>query len=229
MFSAKLIAMVRAFAIIPGCLKIVLSLVRTAAAHTKGGGIPGSTRLRLAAIAAFLVFVFGAGAQAPAAAGDAVGPGCDPARPAVAYHAESILGGAVHTSHHGDLPIPCAVMTGSTIETATVGVSQDGTLVYAPQSTSAAVKPAVTTSRDDGATWHVQTPTTLRTGTNSAIPWMHLDAQTNRIWFAPVGPLPSTCPKTDPIGTLAQVTWSDLAINPLWRVECPRKQLLSNI
>jgi hypothetical protein len=55
----------------------------------------------------------------------------------------------------------------------------------------------------------VQTPTTLQTGTNSAIPWMHLDAQTNRIWFAPVGPLPSTCPKTDPIGTLAQVTWSD--------------------
>jgi hypothetical protein len=31
--------------------KIVLSLVRTAAAHTKGGGMPGSTRLRLAAIA----------------------------------------------------------------------------------------------------------------------------------------------------------------------------------
>lgn len=95
MFTAKLIAIVRAFAIIPGCLKIVLSLVRTAAAHTKGGGIPGSTRLRLVAIAAFLLFVLGAGAQAPAAAGDAVGPGCDPARPAVAYHAESILGGDI--------------------------------------------------------------------------------------------------------------------------------------
>jgi hypothetical protein len=53
--------------------------------------VPRSTRLRLATVAAFLLFL-GAGAQAPAASGDAVGPGCDPARPAVAYHAGSILG-----------------------------------------------------------------------------------------------------------------------------------------
>ena len=165
--------------------------------------MPGMTRLRLAAISAFLLFVLGAGAQAPVASGDAVGPGCDPARPAVAYHA----GGAALPSHQGDLPIPCAVVTGSTMETATVGVSQsDGTLVYAPQSTGAAVKPAVTTSSDDGATWNVQTPT-LQTGTGSAIPWMHVDPQTNRIWFAMIGPLPSTCPATDQ--TLAQITWSD--------------------
>jgi hypothetical protein len=62
------------------------------AAHTKGGGMLSSTRLTPAATAAFLLFVLGAG-QAPAAAGDAVGPGCDPARPAVAYHAASFLGG----------------------------------------------------------------------------------------------------------------------------------------
>jgi hypothetical protein len=54
-----------------------------------------------------------------------VGPGCDPARPAVAYHA----GGTALKQHNGNLPIPCAVVTGFTMETATVGVIQsDGTL-----------------------------------------------------------------------------------------------------
>jgi hypothetical protein len=165
-----------------------------------------STRLCQATVAAFLL-VLGAGAQAHAASDHAVAPGCDAARPAVAYHAGSIFGAPAPTSHQGNLPIPCAVVSDTTMETATVGIAQNGTLVYAPQSTGAAVKPAVTTSRDDGATWHVQTPT-LQPGTGSAIPWMHVDAQTSRIWFAPVGPL-GTCPKTDPIGTLAEVTWSD--------------------
>jgi hypothetical protein len=157
-------------------------------------------------LSSFLLFGLGAGAQSPAAAGDAVGPGCDPARPAVAYHAASLIGGKVNSSHHGDLPIPCVVSTGSTTtETATVGVIQsDGTLVYAPQSTGVRVAPAVTTSHDDGATWNVQTPT-LQPGTTSGIPWMHVDPRTNRIWFAPTGPVPATCPP----GTLAQVTWSD--------------------
>jgi hypothetical protein len=145
--------------------------------------MPGSTRLRLAVIAAFLLFVLGAGAQAPAAAGDAVGPGCDPARPAVAYRAGGLQESARLRSHHEDLPIPCAVVTGSTMETAPVGVSPNGTLVSAPQSTGAAVAPAIFTSKDDGATWHVQTPT-LQAGTGSTIPWMHVDPQTNRVWFS---------------------------------------------
>jgi hypothetical protein len=158
-------------------------------------------------LAMLLLSVLGAGAQTPAAR-DAVGPGCDPARPAIAYHAASFMGGKVPSSRHGDLPIPCVVATGSaTTETATVGVSQyDGTLVYAPETTGIAVPPAVTTSHNGGATWNVQTPT-LQTGTSSGIPWMHLDRQTNRIWFAPTGPVPATCPTTD--RTLAQVTWSD--------------------
>src|SRR4029077_20376485 len=131
-----------------------------------------------------------------------LGPGCDPTRTAVAYHA----GGTALTSHHGNLPIPCAVVTGSTMETATVGVTSRGTLFYAPQSTGAAVAPAVTRSRDDGATWDVK-PRTLRPGTGSAIPWMHVDPQTNRIWFAMIGPVPSTCPASDV--TLAHITWRD--------------------
>src|SRR5580700_8316331 len=53
-----------------------------------------------------------------------VGPGCDPARPAVAYHAASVLGGAVPIdSHKGNRPIPCVVVSGSTTETAMVGIS----------------------------------------------------------------------------------------------------------
>src|SRR6516165_454060 len=146
------------------------------------------------------LLVWGVG-SAPAADHN-VGPGCDPTRTAVAYHA----GGTALTSHHGNLPIPCAVVTGSTMETATVGVTSRGTLFYAPQSTGAAVAPAVTRSRDDGATWDVKTPT-LQPGTGSAIPWMHVDPDTNRIWFAMIGPVPSTCPASDV--TLAQITWSD--------------------
>src|SRR5215475_12930483 len=142
-----------------------------------------------------------AGAGAPDKSDHNVGPGCDPTRTAVAYHA----GGTALTSHHRNLSIPCALVTGSTMETATVGVTSQGTLFYAPQSTGAAVAPAVSRSRDDGATWDVKTPT-LQPGTGSAIPWMHVDPDTNRIWFAMIGPL-STCPASDV--TLAQITWSD--------------------
>lgn len=178
--------------------------------------IQKSARLRLATAAAFLLFV-GAGAEVPAVAGDAVGPGCDPARPALAYHAGSILGAAAVTSHRGNLPVPCAVVSDTTMETATVGITQNGTVVSAPQSNGTGSltfpggggPPAITTSRDDGATWQLKVPN-LQPGTGSDIPWMHVDPQTNRIWFAPVGLFPSTCPQpgfTSP--TLAQITWSD--------------------
>jgi hypothetical protein len=174
-------------------------------------------RLRLAAISVFL-FVFLVIAPPPVGAGGpdkdkdkTVGPGCDPTRTAVAYHA----GGPALKSHEGDLPIPCAVVAGSSMETATVGITSEGTLFYAPQSTGAAVPPAVFRSDDDGATWHQKTPT-LQPGTGSAIPWMHVDPETNRIWFAMIGPMPSNCPTKDPAEfpnasshTLAQITWSD--------------------
>ena len=135
-----------------------------------------------------------------------VGPGCDPAHPAVAYHAASVLGGAVPIdSHQGNRPIPCVVVAGSTTETAMVGISYlDGTLFYAPQSTGVRVPPGIFISRDSGATWNVESPT-LQPGTTSGIPWMGVDPQTNRIWFAPTGPVPAGCPS----GTKAQVTWSD--------------------
>jgi hypothetical protein len=144
-------------------------------------------------------------APAAQAADKTVGPGCDPARPAISYYAASSLGGRVPSSHHGDLPIPCVVVAGSTTETAMVGISyRDGTLFYAPQSTGVRVPPGIFISRDRGATWNVESPT-LQPGTTSGIPWMGVDHQTNRIWFAPTGPVPAGCPS----GTKAQVTWSD--------------------
>jgi hypothetical protein len=187
--------------------KILLSLVRTSAAQAKANGLSSGSCLRLTAVAAFSLFALGASAQSPDGPRGPVGPGCDLARPAVAYHAASFLGGKVSSSRHGDLPVPCVVVTGTTTETATVGVSRyDGALFYAPETTSIASPPAVATSRNNGATWTVESPT-LQPGTSSGIPWMHVDRQTNRIWFAPTGPVPATCPQTDK--TLAQITWSD--------------------
>jgi hypothetical protein len=178
--------------------------------------VPKSTRLCQATVAAFLL-VLGAGAQARAESDHAVGPGCDPARPAFTYHAGGIFGAPAYTSGHGNLPIPCAVVSDTTMETATVGITQNGTVVSAPESKGngnltfpgGGGPPAITISHDDGATWHLKTPT-LQPGTGSGIPWMHVNGQTGRIWFAPVGPFPSTCPQPGTIGpTLAQVTWSD--------------------
>jgi hypothetical protein len=178
-----------------------------------------STRFCQATVAAFLLFL-GAGVQAPAESDHAVGPGCDLARPAVAYHAGSIFGAPAYTPHLPNLPIPCAVVSDVTMETATVGITQNGTVVFAPQSKGNGIltfptgggPPAVVISHNDGATWNLKTPT-LQPETGSGIPWMHVDAQTGRIWFAPVGTIPSTCPKPstliDPTPTLAQVTWSD--------------------
>src|SRR5215470_9178754 len=158
--------------------------------HSPEGG-PTVKAMRFLAIpilAVLTLFVSAsfAGAGDPDKSDHNVGPGCDPTRTAVAYHA----GGPALTSHKGDLPIPCAVVAGSSMETATVGITSEGTLFYAPQSTGAAVPPAVFRSDDDGATWHQKTPT-LQPGTGSAIPWMHVDPETNRVWFAMIGPMPS--------------------------------------
>jgi hypothetical protein len=183
--------------------KIVLSLVRTAAAHTKGAGMPGSTRLKLAAVVAFLL---GAGAQAFAESGHAVGPGCDPERHAIAYHAGSIFGAAWETSRHGDLPVPCAVVSDSTIDSAPVAVFLDGTLVSAPETTDATgAGPAITISHDGGATWKVQN-LPLQAGTRSTAMWVNVDPRTNRLWVAPMGTNPGNCPG---ITQVAQVIWSD--------------------
>src|SRR5580704_6687526 len=109
-----------------------------------------SAHLRLAAIAAFLL---GASAQAFAESGHAVGPGCDPERRAVAYHAGSIFGAAWETPRHGYLPVPCAVVSDTTMDSAPVTVLRDGKLVSMPKVTAPTDIPAAAASRDDGAIW----------------------------------------------------------------------------
>jgi hypothetical protein len=158
-------------------------------------------RLRLAAISLFLFLplVIAAPLAGAGASGDAVGPGCDPARPAVAHHA----GGAPLASQPAAAPIPCAVLTGPTTDTATVVVASSGTLLYAPQSMGSWAPSMITRSGDAGATWKVLTPTsTFLHG--SVIPWLDVDAQTARIWYATLG----FCP-TDATETVAHISWSD--------------------
>jgi FG-GAP-like repeat len=153
-----------------------------------------------------LMVLLGAGALAfaeSAHAADAAGPGCDPTRRTVAYHAGSILGAAVETSHHA---VPCAVVSDTTIDSAPVAVFPDGTVVSAPETTAATgIPPAVTISHDNGATWNVQN-LTLQPNTTSTALWMNVNSGTNRIWVAPIGPNPGNCPG---ITSVAEVTWSD--------------------
>jgi hypothetical protein len=161
------------------------------------------TSLRLGSAA--LMFLLGAGAQAFAQSGHTVGPGCDPVRRAVAYHAGINLGASVQTSH-GNLSVPCAVVSDSTIDSAPVAVFLDGTLVSAPETTVATgAGPAITISHDGGATWKVQN-LPLQAGTLSTAMWVNVDPGTNRLWLAPMGTNPGTCPG---ITQVAQVIWSD--------------------
>ena len=159
----------------------------------------------LAAVGAFMLI-----ASNPAvAARNPVGPGCDLSRPAVSYFAGIAGRGSEPASLRPRLAIPCAVVTGPTTDTATVGVSQRyGTLAYAPQqATSSMAAPAITISNNNGANWKVRTPT-LQPGTGSIIPWLNQNPTTDRIWFATLGPVPSSCSQYAG-SNLAQINWSD--------------------
>ena len=139
----------------------------------------------------------------PAAArGAGLHTGCDPLRPAVAYHP----GGRTVSPQPGGGPVPClAVIPERTSESATVAVARSGRVFYAPlveNSYPAPLDdrgPARVTASDDGGT-HWQT---LDSGGTDHIldvpPWMSRDADTGRIWFASV--LPPLCG--------AEVSWSD--------------------
>jgi hypothetical protein len=142
-----------------------------------------------------------AGAKARTAA-DAFGPGCDPARPAIAHHAD----GVALPGRRARAPIPCETVVGPTTEAATVGVTRSGAVLYAPLNENSAPPPTnvlqgpefVVRSRDRGATW-----TTLGSGgptTGGLVPpWMSVDPRTSRIWFATT--LPGLCG--------ARISWSD--------------------
>jgi hypothetical protein len=130
------------------------------------------------------------------------GPGCDPARPAVAHYS----GGIPAPGTRASAPVPCMTFVGTTSEAGSVGVTRSGSLFYAPLLENTSPPPQntlqgpewVVRSRDLGATW-----TKLDSGgpTTSGLvpPWMSIDPDTSRIWFATA--LPSLCG--------ARISWSD--------------------
>jgi hypothetical protein len=137
-----------------------------------------------------------------------VGRGCDATRPAVATHA----GGAVLSPQPARAPIPCETVVETTSEAADVGVLGPHTVFYAPLLLNTSTPPQntlegpeeVARSRDGGASW-----TGLASGgptTGGLVPpWMSIDPQTRRIWFATAissgVAVPSACG--------ARISWSD--------------------
>jgi hypothetical protein len=129
-------------------------------------------------------------------------PGCDATRQAVAHYG----GGVAARRPRGSAPVPCVTFVGPTSESAAVGITRSGALLYAPLLENTAAPPAnvlqgpefVVRSRDLGETW-----TTLDSGgptTGGLVPpWMSVDQKTSRIWFATT--LPSLCG--------ARISWSD--------------------
>jgi hypothetical protein len=104
-----------------------------------------------------------------------------------------------------DPPIPCATLTGTTTESAAVGIAASGAVFYAPLFQTEAPPSSATLglpvlagrSLDQGATWEPRDPT-LPAGF-SIVPWMHVDPTTSRLWLA--------TPTTRFCG--AQIAWSD--------------------
>src|SRR5262249_36093184 len=66
------------------------------------------------------------------------GPGCDPSRPAVAHR----LGGQRLARQPAHRPIPCLTVVGQTSESAAVGVTRSGAVLYAPLLQNSAAPPA---------------------------------------------------------------------------------------
>jgi hypothetical protein len=100
-------------------------------------------------------------------------------------------------------------MVGPTTETASIGVTSNGNLFYAPWVAGDVLPVPVDTpsmvarSGDDGASWTPLVPTSTPAH-NSLVPWLDVNQQTNRIWYATLGDDPSKCD-----GTFAHISWSD--------------------
>jgi hypothetical protein len=130
------------------------------------------------------------------------GPGCEPARLAVAHYG----GGVPAPGRRSSAPVACETFVGTTSEAGSVGVTRSGSVFYAPLLENTSPPPQntlegpewVVRSRDLGATW-----TKLDSGgptTGGLVPpWLSIDPKTSRIWFATT--LPALCG--------ARVSWSD--------------------
>jgi hypothetical protein len=153
------------------------------------------------ALAVSLALVMSAPSPAIAKKGPE-GPGCDPARHAIAHYG----GGVPAPGWRASALVPCATFVGQTSESAAVGITRWGSVLYAPLLENSSPPPTnvlqgpefVVRSRDLGETW-----TKLGSGgptTGGLVPpWMSVDSRTSRIWFATT--LPGLCG--------ARISWSD--------------------
>jgi hypothetical protein len=142
--------------------------------------------------------------------------GCSTSRVAVPFYAgaSTATSGAAAKradSHAPSALVPCLTDAGPTNETANVGVSPDGTVFYGPRIDNPSLPidfnsqtSQISRSTDGGKTWTAVTPTSNPVHT-SAVPWMSVDPQTGRIWYAEVGSNPALCSGQ----TFAHVSWSD--------------------
>lgn len=179
------------------------------------GGGAGISLLRAGCVAAL-----SCAALPAAAAASGLQTGCDSAQPAVAYR----IGSGALAPQPTRALVPCLeVVSGRTSESANVGALPSGRILYAPLIENEYPAPlddggpaVVAASDDGGSTWQ-----TLESG-NSASPfryldvppWMDVNPQTHRIWFATA--LPDLCG--------GDISWSDdggqtWEANPL--VGCP--------
>ncbi len=137
----------------------------------------------MAALAAAIV----AAPLTPSADAAVARAGCDPTRPAVAYH----VGAGVITPDAAGTPIPCLeFVSGRAGESANVGVLPSGRVLYAPLVANTYPAPLdllgpalVGASDDGGSSWQRLAPA----GTSHLLfvpPWMNVDPVTHRIWFA---------------------------------------------
>jgi hypothetical protein len=145
-----------------------------------------------------------AAALAAAAPAGATGlrTGCDRSRPAVAYHA----GGRALRPQPARPPVPCLeVIDQHSSESADVDVLDSGRILYAPLVENSLPAPTddrgpaeIAASDNGGRSWQAIVPG----DTNHVLevpPWMSVDPQTQRIWFATA--LPDLCG--------AEISWSD--------------------
>ena len=162
----------------------------------------GGSRLARPVTLAALAVLAGSGAAAPAAPAAGLRSGCDRSRPALAYRPGR---GALSPQPPARL-VPCLdVIAQRTSESAMIAVAPSGRLLYAPLVENSYPAPLddrgpalVAASDDGGANWQALDSG----GTNHILdvpPWMSMDPQTHRVWFATV--LPPLCG--------ADVSWSD--------------------
>jgi hypothetical protein len=141
------------------------------------------------------------------------GPGCDPARSAIAHRA----GGVALKPQPTGAPTPCMTFTGPTTDSAAIGVTETGTVFYGPieqQDPNPVPAPEkilmptiVARSTDLGASWERIVPDSggLPASTHGGLTdWLSVDPETSRVWYAtPAAPCGATASWSDDEGA----TW----------------------